>query len=221
MLKKTSIILIIFLTFISCSVFLDSYKSEVDGVYIPKNLEDAIQVINGELSDSTKIVIKKMSEDDFLAESHFGKGLSIRNGWNLWKGSRLSRYFKRKGISHPDDMSGIILTSYYRHINGNEIKLKEQIAYYKDYWDGVEITVLPKENEHPEPNLEFRFGINYGHYTENKKWAIVHIQTNSKTDLHWIYDYYYGWKQISTENKKRLEDERIENTELLMNELFK
>jgi hypothetical protein len=118
-------------------------------------------------------------------------------------------------------MSGIILTSYYRKLNGTDIKLREQISYYKDYWDGVEVTVLPKEKEHPEPNLEFRFGINYGHYTENKKWAIVHIQTNSTTDLHWIYDYYYGWKQISSETKKRLEDEPIEKTELLMNEIFK
>ena len=209
------------MTFTSCSVLFNSYKSEVDGVYIPKNLEDAIEVINAELSDSTKTAITKISEDDFLAESHFGRGLSIRNGWNLWKGSRLSRYFKRKGIRHPDDMSGIILKSYHRHITGKEIKLKEQISRYKDYWDGVEVTVLPKEKKHPEKNLEFRFGKYYGHYTENKKWAIVYIQTNSKTDLHWIYDYYYDWKQISTETKKRLEDEPIKNTELLMNEIFK
>lgn len=39
--------------------------------------------------------------------------------------------------------------------------------------------------------------------------------------MHWIYDYYYGWKQISTVNKNRLVGEPIEDTESLMNEIFK
>jgi hypothetical protein len=204
----------------SCALFSDAYKSEVDGVYIPKNLEDALVTIDTQLNDSTKVKIKKMSEDDFIAEVHFGKGLQIRNNWNLWKGSRLSRYFNRKGIRHPDDMSGIILRSYYRRLQGKDIQLKAQIASAKAYWKGVKKTVLPKPRKHPEPNLEFRSGIHYGYYTENKKWANVHIQTNSTTDLHWIYDYYYGWKQISTETKKRLEDAPIEQTEALLNEIF-
>jgi hypothetical protein len=65
---------------------------------------------------------------------HFGFGLWMRNNWQLWGGSRLSKYFNSLEIYHPDDMSGIILVSYHRYLNNKDIQLDEQIKYYKDYW---------------------------------------------------------------------------------------
>jgi hypothetical protein len=41
-------------------------------------------------------------------------------------------------IRHPDDMSGIILDSFCRHLNGNPIKLDEQVKHYQDYWKTLE-----------------------------------------------------------------------------------
>ena len=58
----------------------------------------------------------------------------MRNNWGLWKGSRLSKWFNSQGIKHTDDMSGVILVSYYRHLNGKPIELEKQIQYYKNYW---------------------------------------------------------------------------------------
>lgn len=199
----------------------DSYKSNIDGDYIPKNLDDAISEIDKQASDSSKNKIKTMSEKEFLAESHFGSGLGIRNNWHLWNKSRLKRYFNRKDIYHPDDMSGIILKSYYRHLNKKDIDLKNQIKYYQDYWEGVEITRLPKPKKHPEDNLKFGYSMYYGSYTKNKKWACVYIQTNSASNKHWIYDYYYGWKQINSETKTNLMKEKIELTESKMDSIFK
>jgi len=49
-------------------------------------------------------------------------------------GSRLSKYFNDIGISHPDDMSGIILKSYYRRLNNLDIELKKQVDNYQKYW---------------------------------------------------------------------------------------
>jgi hypothetical protein len=145
----------------------------------------------------------------------------MRNNWNLWTKSRLKRYFNRKGIYHPDDMSGIILKSYYRHLNDIDIDLKNQIKYYQNYWEGVELTRLPKAKKYPEQGLEFRYAINYGHYTKNKKWARVYIQTNSTADNHWIYDYYYGWKLIDNRIKTELMEIPIESVEAIMEKIFK
>ena len=208
-------------TLISCKNSTPS-KSEKVLIenYVPKNLEEALTQIDLNLSDSLKLEIKKKSENDFTSESHFGLGIGMRNNWRLWKGSDLSKYFNSIGIFHPDDMSGIILTSYYRKLTGLEIKLDEQIAYYKEYWDEVELTQLPEKKEHPEPNLEFRVSINYGSYAENKKWGTVYIQTNSENENFWIYDYYYGWKKIDLETKEKLENVRIQETESIMNEIF-
>ena len=110
------------------------YKEE----YIPKNLKDAIEYFNCEWSESDKTEFKNKEEDEAVSELHFGTGMGIRNGWELWKGkNRISRFFKSKGISHPDDMSSIILTSFHRNLNNKPIELNEQINSYKAYWDGI------------------------------------------------------------------------------------
>jgi hypothetical protein len=54
-------------------------------------------------------------------------GLTIRNCWGLWGHSRLAKYFNELGIDHPDDMSGIILTSLWRELNHLPMDLAGQI----------------------------------------------------------------------------------------------
>ena len=109
-------------------------KDTLDEVYIPKDLEDCFKQIDVFFADSTKTKIKQWTEDEFCSNAHFGLGMWMRNNWGLWGGSRLSKYFNEMKIFHPDDMSGIILTSYHRYLTGNEIKLEEQIKYYRNYW---------------------------------------------------------------------------------------
>lgn len=59
-------------------------------------------------ADSIKIKIRALTEDEFSGKFHFGFGMWLRNNWDLWKGSRLSKYFNSIGVYHPDDMTGII-----------------------------------------------------------------------------------------------------------------
>lgn len=115
----------------------DSIRFTADslsGVYIPKDIEDCFKQIDSFWSDSTKNMVRKWSEREFSAEAHMGFGLWMRNNWQLWGGSRLSKYFNELGIFHPDDMSGIILVSYHRYLKNEEIKLEEQVQFYKAYW---------------------------------------------------------------------------------------
>jgi len=106
------------------------------GVYIPKDLNDSFSELQKMLHPALVEEIKHGSESDMI-KYHFGLGRWIRNNWALWKGSRLSRYFNEVGIYHPDDMSGIILDSFWRHLNGKEIELEAQIEKYKAYWEKV------------------------------------------------------------------------------------
>lgn len=105
------------------------------GAYIPADLEDCFNQIDSFWTDSLKNEIKNWTEDKFSGRAHMGFGMWMRNNWQLWGGSRLSKYFIEMGIHHPDDMSGIILTSYHRRLTGKEIKLEEQVKYYQDYWE--------------------------------------------------------------------------------------
>ena len=106
----------------------------INNVYIPINIEDCFSQINTFWADSTKVNIKNLTEEEFSSRFHHGFGMWIRNNWQLWGGSRLSKYFNDLGIHHPDDMSGIILTSYHRHLKNKEIELDNQVKYYQEYW---------------------------------------------------------------------------------------
>src|SRR5262249_21356732 len=69
------------------------------------------------------------------ARYHLGLGMNLRNGWGLWSGSRLAKYFNGMGLFHPDDMSGVILDSYWRRKNGKPLDVEDQVAKYKEFWE--------------------------------------------------------------------------------------
>jgi len=102
--------------------------------YIPRNLYEAISQLDILFTDSIKNQIIDLTEEEFLANSHLSSGMWLRNNWGLWKGKELAKYFNSLRIYHPDDMSGIILTSYYRHLKKQDLKIEEQIKYYQEYW---------------------------------------------------------------------------------------
>jgi len=106
----------------------------IRGVYIPYDLINCFEILDSMWNDSIKSSIKSLSENDFVIQSHYKEGAWIRNNWQLWNGSRLVLYFNDLGIYHPDDISGIILKSYHRHLMGNAIKLEEQVKFYYNYW---------------------------------------------------------------------------------------
>lgn len=76
-----------------------------------------------------------MPEENAMATAHHGLGAHIRNEWKLWSGEgTLVEYFAEMGIIHPDDMSGIILTSFHRWKNDRPIELQQQVKHYIDFW---------------------------------------------------------------------------------------
>lgn len=109
-------------------VFGFGKKSE-QAIYIPKDLEDCFGELKKILKPQDVEKMKAGPEDD-LDMYHHGLGTWLRNNWGLWEGSRLSAWFNRHGIEHPDNMSGIILTSFWRHLNGQPIGLEAQLKYY-------------------------------------------------------------------------------------------
>lgn len=199
----------------------DSVRFTTDslrGTYIPKDLEDCFKQIDTFWSDSTKLKVKQWTEDEFSARAHFGFGMWMRNNWQLWVGSRLSNYFNEKGIYHPDDMSGIILDSYHRYLTGKEVNLESQINFYHTYW---KVHKVPAKDIYPRGVKRLEFDHSQGYYLkEGNIPGCVHIQTNSKTDKVWIYDYHFGWKQLTEEELKLLDSTTLENREETIRSLF-
>ena len=97
----------------------------------PKNLTECIQMLDKNLKTEDKDYIKTLTEDEFFMESHFTIGMGIRNEWIRSGNPELVTFFLDQGVKHPDDMSAMILTSYYRHLLGKEIDFEGQISAHK------------------------------------------------------------------------------------------
>lgn len=123
--------------------------------YIPMDLEDCFVRLKKIVRSKDIEKLKNGNEDD-MGQCHFGLGMWMRNNWGLWgstppvQGSRLAKWFNEQGVRHPDDMSGIILTSFWRHLNNRPIDLCGQVKYYRDYWSKLKVaqsTIIDKEIE--------------------------------------------------------------------------
>ncbi len=112
-----------------------SFYEYINSIYIPKNIDECITQINSFWKDSLKNEVKKLSEEDFIGEAHFGFGRWTRNNWGLWAGSRLAIYFRNYGIPHPDNMSSIILRSYHRSLKNKNKGFEGQINKYLKFFE--------------------------------------------------------------------------------------
>lgn len=111
--------------------------SSSTGFYIPRDLDDALIETDRILGRRGRNEVVGTKTESEMAMLHFGVGLWMRNNWGLWSDSRLAAYFKGIGVNHPDDMSGIILKSYWRQEHHLPINLEQQVRYYKDFWESA------------------------------------------------------------------------------------
>jgi hypothetical protein len=129
---KFLLIVLFISTGISAVNAQDYSKKELN--YKPRDLKESVAQLHKIHHDSTKQKIRGMSESEFLSGAHFGLGMWMRNQWGLWGHKSLADYFNSIGIFHPDDMSSIILISYYRDLTGQPWDVNNQVKYYQDYW---------------------------------------------------------------------------------------
>jgi len=93
---------------------------------VPRSLEECFAVLKARLSKESLEKFKNEGEEVAVSEK-FWLGIWIRDVWGLWDGSQLAKYFRDMGVDHPNDMSTIIMMSFHRYLNDEDIKLEEQI----------------------------------------------------------------------------------------------
>ena len=79
----------------------------------PSNLKECFEALDVLLTPENQEFIQNNSEKTVLARTHHALGQWIRNTWGLWTKGPLYKHFEAQGLHHPDDMSGVIITSYY------------------------------------------------------------------------------------------------------------
>jgi hypothetical protein len=141
--KRTVIIL---LTFFITVLSLGQDRDDLSKNYIPKNLQECFTQLDFLLSDSTKQKIITYSEPEFIGLSHLNLGMFLRNKWGLWRGLELSAYFNHFGIKHPESISSIILTSYYRYLTKKPIEFGSLINLIRAYENIAPLEVLNEDS---------------------------------------------------------------------------
>lgn len=109
----------------------------------PTNLIDATVLVLGFEGFEEAVLSCDFSKDDFSTNYHHSIGRKIRNEFGLWKGAGccpvgeapLYYWFYRRGLSHPDDMSTIILELAWCHRHQTSLDLDVEIAKYQAYWE--------------------------------------------------------------------------------------
>ena len=93
---------------------------KIGDVYIPQNLHEAFLELDKQLPEIAKKEMLALVKRDEMIRYHHGLGMSLRNNWGLWGGSRLQKYFTVRGVKHPEDMSSVVLYFYYDWLKGNK-----------------------------------------------------------------------------------------------------
>ena len=125
-------------------------KDSPTGVYIPTDLDDCFKELKKMLPAELVEKMKSGPEKDMI-KYHHGLGTWLRNNWGLWAGSRLREYFKKLGLAHPDDMSSVVLKSFWRHLNNKPLKVDEQVKYYQEYWKKMKERNAKKKAKSKKP----------------------------------------------------------------------
>lgn len=103
---------------------------EIDGVYIPIDLDDAFVELERLSSPADIEKFKSATEETVRDKLHFGLGRWMMYNWGFYMGSRLSLSLKELGLEHPDDMAKFLLVSWHRHLNEKPLDVEAQVDYY-------------------------------------------------------------------------------------------
>lgn len=80
-------------------------------IEIPKNLEEALSILNEVIPDEDKEYLK----ENGAISVHLSLGMWIRNNFGLWENSEFYEYLSNKvGLIHPDDMSNYVIEEFIK-----------------------------------------------------------------------------------------------------------
>ncbi len=107
-------------------------KDHLHGIYIPKNLDDALAQLDKLSSEESKRSFKSIPEDSVCLVMHNRLGQWMIVNWSFYEGSRLSNYLRSAGVSYPDDMADFLILAFHHHLNGKPVSIKELAVYFHD-----------------------------------------------------------------------------------------
>lgn len=156
----------------------------------PKTLDEAHAQLEKWLPKEELSKIDAMKSQDEMIEYHFGLGMSMRNKWGLWGGGPLAEYMNKLGFSHPDDMSGVILETFWCKRHKKDFRLKERAAFYAAYWKAA--AAPPETAKDPKDGSEVVWKMSLGAGSDEITPRQIHVGKSKKSGRWLAYEYDKG-----------------------------
>ncbi|MEO6190438.1 MAG: DUF6794 domain-containing protein [Saprospiraceae bacterium] len=106
--------------------------TRINDVYIPVNTEEALKELMRLTEPEARAKLLTVPEDTIASKLHFSLGRWMLLNWGMEEGSRISEYYKSKGVSFNDDKIDLILRCFYRFLAAKDLKEEELIKHYID-----------------------------------------------------------------------------------------
>lgn len=103
-------------------------KSKLYGVYIPRDIDDALTKLMDLTTPEARANLLKADEETIARKLHFGLGRWMEYNWNFAEGSRFSHFLRQKGLSFTDDMTRFMLITFHRHVAAADVESDALIA---------------------------------------------------------------------------------------------
>jgi len=103
-------------------------KSKLYGVYIPRDIDDAMAKLMELTTEEARKPMLKVHEDTIARKLHFGLGRWMEYNWNFDEGSRLSHVLRQKGLTYTEDMTRFMVITFHRHISGKPLDTDDLIS---------------------------------------------------------------------------------------------
>jgi hypothetical protein len=155
----------------------------------PKTLKEAHQQLEKIFEKEELAMIDAMKTESEMIRYHFGLGLGMRNTWGLWAGGPLAKHLNSLGFHHPDDMSAVILETFWCKRHNKDFRLEERAASYAAYWKAA--ADPPDTIKDPKDGSEIDWTMSLGAGDE-KTPRQIHAGQSKRTGRWLVYEYDKG-----------------------------
>ena len=156
----------------------------------PANLDECFHALEEGLPQYELDEMRNGSKDDMI-RYHHGLGMWMRNNWGLWRGEGpLYEYMAELGLVHPDDMSGLILDTFWLHLNQQPLDVEKKVDYYREYW---RVNANPENLYCPEDSATIDQIVVFTRPHPDGSSRAIHIYLCCKEEALWAYEVDSGW----------------------------
>ncbi len=155
----------------------------------PRNLEEAHQQLESLLSKEELGRIDAMKSEKEMVDYHLSVGLAIRNNWGLWGGSPLAMHLWQLGFEHAEDMSSVILQTFWCKRHRRDFRLEDRADYYRAYWKAA--AEPPASARDPEDGAGVEWSIAFAAGTDERP-RQIHVGRSKQTGRWLAYEYNKG-----------------------------